>query len=282
MKLIRLILQLLLLISISCFLSGCQPSILTPQGQIGVEESSIILISFIMMLLVVIPVIVMTIFFSFKYNANKLNSQYSPQWSHSNKIELVIWSIPIIIIFFLANIAWKTTHFLDPKKSLVFFSTTSPINVDVIALDWKWLFIYPDKNIATINKVVFPVNRPINFRITSYSVMNSFFIPLLGSQIYAMPGMKTELHLIANKTGRLKGISSNFSGRGFSNMKFSVVVTKNELSFNNWINLVKKSSKKLNFVNNLKKITKPDENHMVEYFSAVTPEFFNKVVKIFH
>lgn len=279
MKLTGLILKILLLISVSFFLSGCQSSILNPQGQVGVEERSIILTSFLMMLIIIIPVIVMTIFFSFKYNSNKLNSEYSPNWSHSNKIEMIIWGVPIIIIFCLANIAWKSTHYLDPKKSLVSYANVSPIKIDVIALDWKWLFIYPDKNIATINKIVFPINRPIIFRITSYSVMNSFFIPLLGSQIYAMPGMQTDLNLIANKIGILKGISSNFSGRGFSGMKFAVVITKNDLSFNNWIKLVKKSSKKLNSINQFEKITKQDENHIVEYFSDVTPDLFNKVIK---
>ncbi|QTM69144.1 ubiquinol oxidase subunit II [Buchnera aphidicola (Hormaphis cornu)] len=279
MKFLGLICKILLLISASCLLSGCQPLILDSYGAIGMYESSIFLKSFIVMLIIVIPVIIMTFYFVIKFSSKTTNVQYSPNWSHSNKIEIIVWGVPIIAILFLAHMAWYSTNFLEPRKPIKNFSINSVIKVDVIALDWKWLFIYPELQIATINKLVFPVKRPMHFRITSYSVMNSFFVPLLGSQIYAMPGMITNLNLIANKIGVLKGISSNFSGKGFSGMKFSVIITQNKLIFNNWINLVKKSSNKLMTLHDLKKIMIPDENHMVEYFSDVNPKLFNTIVK---
>ncbi|MDE5285650.1 MAG: cytochrome o ubiquinol oxidase subunit II, partial [Buchnera aphidicola] len=166
---------------------------------------------------------------------------YKPNWCESTKIEATVWTIPILIISFLACLTWHYTHKLEPSKHLI--SKYSPIKIDVVALDWKWLFIYPDYHIATINKIVLPINRPIIFHITSNSVMNSFFIPSLGSQVYAMPGMITKLNLVANDLGIYKGLSSNYSGKGFSNMKFVVKSVKDKKDFIYWINQVKRSSK---------------------------------------
>ncbi|MDE5285695.1 MAG: cytochrome o ubiquinol oxidase subunit II, partial [Buchnera aphidicola] len=156
--------------------------------------------------------IFMTIYFSFKYKNSNKNQIYKPNWCESNKIEVIIWTVPILIISFLAFLTFHYTYKLEPSKHLI--SKYSPMRIDVVALDWKWLFIYPDYNVATINKIVFPVNRPIIFHITSNSVMNSFFIPSLGSQVYAMPGMITKLNLVANDIGIYNGLSSNYSGKG--------------------------------------------------------------------
>lgn len=269
-------LKILLLILTFFGLNGCDSFLSKPYGFIAIEECSLIFISFMMMLLVVVPVIFMTFYFSVKYRINNVNQIYKPNWCDSKKIEIIVWTIPVLIISFLAFLSWHYTHKLDPRRSIV--SLYKPIKIDAIALDWKWLFIYPDYHIATINEILFPVNRPISFRITSNSVMNSFFIPALGSQIYAMPGMVTELNLISNTPGEYKGISSNYSGRGFSDMKFSAIsVLKNDM-FVKWIKKINNSSKKLNNINIFNTISIPNENHPVEYFSNVQKDLFNQII----
>ncbi|ANZ22660.1 cytochrome ubiquinol oxidase subunit II [Buchnera aphidicola (Diuraphis noxia)] len=266
----------LLLLIIFISLNGCNNLFVDLHGSIAKEEHSLILIAFIMMLFVVIPVIFMSIYFPLKYRSKNVNQVYEPNWSDSLKIETIVWGIPILIISFLAFLSWNYTHKLEPKKSIE--SLYKPIKINVIALDWKWLFIYPDYHIATINEILLPVNRPIVFYITSNSVMNSFFIPSLGSQIYAMPGMVTKLNLIANSSGVYKGISSNYSGKGFSNMKFTVISTDNNIMFTDWIKNIRKSSNKLNFNTFFNIISTPNESSSVQYFSYVEKDLFHQVV----
>jgi cytochrome o ubiquinol oxidase subunit 2 len=259
--------------------NGCNGLLLNPHGTIAIEECSLILISFIMMLFVIIPVIFMTIYFSIKYRSTNINQIYKPNWSDSRKIEIVVWTIPIFIVSFLAFLAWNYSHKLEPKKPISSFY--NPIKIDAIALDWKWLFIYPDYHIATINEIMFPINRPIIFRITSNSVMNAFFIPSLGSQIYAMPGMMTKLNLIANHPGKYKGISSNYSGHGFSNMKFTAVSVLKDSFFIDWVKKISHSSKKLNTMKNFNIISIPNKNYSVEYFSNVKKNLFDQIINQF-
>ncbi|CAL4325367.1 Cytochrome bo(3) ubiquinol oxidase subunit 2 [Buchnera aphidicola (Protaphis terricola)] len=268
--------KILLLVITTFMLNGCNSVFLTSHGAIAKQESSLILISFIMMLIVVIPVIFMTIYFSFKYRSSNIGQIYKPNWSESKIIEIIVWFVPILIISFLAFLTWNYCHQLDPRKKII--SKYKPIRIDVIALDWRWLFVYPDYRIASINEIVFPVNRPVVFHITSNSVMNSFFIPSLGSQVYAMPGMITKLNLISNDIGKYKGISSNYSGRGFSNMKFTVISVRNKKIFIDWIEKVKKSPKKINTITMFNKVFLPNENHYVEYFSDVNEKIFNKIL----
>ncbi len=170
--------------------------------------------------------------FAWRYRAGNTNARYSPTWSHSTKIEVVVWTIPILIVATLAALIWRTTHALDPYRPLT--SQVPPINVEVVALDWKRLFIYPDYGIATVSSLTVPVGAPINFRLTSASMMNSFFIPQLGSQIYAMAGMQTKLHLIADAPGTYAGRSSAFSGPGFSDMRFDTVAVP-QAAFESWV-----------------------------------------------
>ncbi|QCI20598.1 ubiquinol oxidase subunit II [Buchnera aphidicola (Brachycaudus cardui)] len=268
--------KILSLILTFFLLNGCDSFLFKPHGFIATEECSLILISFIMMLFIIIPVIIMTIYFSFKYRSTNINQVYKPNWCDSKTIEIIVWTIPILIISVLAFLSWNYTHKLEPRKSIVSFY--KPIKIDVVALDWKWLFIYPDYHVATINEIMFPVDRPVLFRITSNSVMNSFFIPALGSQIYAMPGMVTKLNLIASSPGEYKGISSNYSGRGFSNMKFSAKSVMNNDMFLNWLRKIKNSSRKLNTMKMFNTISMPNENHTVEYFSNVKIDLFNKIL----
>ena len=273
------ILGMLSLITGAALLSGCDSALLDPKGQIGLEQRSLILTALGLMLIVVIPAIVMAIGFAWKYRATNKEAKYSPNWSHSNKVEAVVWTIPILIIIFLAVLTWKTTHSLEPSRPLD--HDAKPVTIEVIAMDWKWFFIYPEQGIATVNEIAFPANTPVEFKITSNSVMNSFFIPRLGSQIYAMAGMQTKLHLIANEAGTYDGISANYSGAGFSGMKFKAIATPDAATFNQWVAQAKQSPKVLNDMDAYNKLAAPSEYNKVEYFSSVKPNLFVDVINKF-
>jgi cytochrome o ubiquinol oxidase subunit 2 len=255
-------------------LSGCNMTLLDPKGQVGLDERNLIITATLLMLLVVVPVIVMTFLFAWKYRASNTDAVYTPKWSHSTKIEIAVWAVPVLIIIALGYVTYKSTHALDPYKPLV--SDVKPITIEVVALDWKWMFIYPEQGIATVNKIVFPANTPINFKVTSDSVMNSFFIPALGGQIYAMAGMQTKLHLIANQNAEMDGISANYSGAGFTGMKFKAIATSQE-DFDAWVSEVKKSPKQLDQAE-YAALAKPSQNNPVELYSSVTPNQFQIIV----
>src|SRR5471030_3440240 len=256
-------------------LSGCgQVDLLDPKGSIGLAEKNLILTSTYAMLIVVVPVIFLTLLFAWKYRQSNTSAEYLPKWAHSNKIEVVVWLVPSLIILYLGILTYKSTHALDPYKPLV--SAVKPINVEVVALDWKWLFIYPDLGIASVNRIEFPVGTPVNFKITSDSVMNSFFIPALGGQIYAMAGMQTRLHLIANEKAEMEGISANYSGAGFTGMKFKAISTSQE-DFNAWVAEVKAAPKQLDQAE-YEALAKPSKNNPVALYSAYTPDLFQKIV----
>lgn len=273
-------LGLLSLIAGTVLLSGCDSALLNPKGQIGLEQRSLILTAFGLMMIVVIPAILMAIGFAWKYRASNKDAKYSPNWSHSNKVEAVVWTVPILIIIFLAVLTWKTTHSLEPSKALA-DNGEKTVTIEVISMDWKWFFIYPEQGIATINEVAFPANTNVQFKITSNSVMNSFFIPRLGSQIYAMAGMQTNLHLIANEAGTYDGISASYSGPGFSGMKFKAIATPDRAGFDQWVAKVKQSSGSVNDMAAYEKIAAPSEYNKVEYFSSVKPDLFKDVTNKF-
>ena len=249
-------------------------TLLDPVGQVGIDEKNLIITATLLMLLVVIPVIAMTFIFAWKYRASNTKATYAPKWSHSTKIEVVIWTVPILIIIALGVITYKSTHALDPYRPLE--SDVKPITIEVVAMDWKWLFIYPEQGIATVNKIVFPANTPVNFRVTSDTVMNSFFIPGLGGQIYAMAGMQTKLHLIANRNAELDGISANYSGAGFTGMKFKAIATS-QADFDAWVSEVKAAPKQLDSAQ-YEALSKPSQNNPVELFSSVTPNLFQVII----
>jgi cytochrome o ubiquinol oxidase subunit II len=256
-------------------LSGCNNlDLLAPKGPIGAAEKSLIATSTWAMLIVVIPVIFLTLLFAWRYRATNKAAEYRPDWSHSTAIEVAVWTIPALIILFLAVLTWKSTHELDPYKPLE--SDVKPINVEVVALDWKWLFIYPDLGIASVNQLAIPVGTPVNFRITSDTVMNSFFIPQLGGQIYAMAGMQTRLHLLAQEAGDYAGTSANFSGKGFSDMKFRTLAESPE-DFNAWVAKARASTDHLD-MDRYYAVAKPEEKAAVSYFSSVDPKLFNNIV----
>lgn len=260
-------------------LSGCKSALLDPKGVVGVQEKELIITALLLMLIVVIPVILMTIYFAYKYRSDNTQEEYAPEWAHSTKIEVVVWTIPIIIIAILGVITWRSTHELEPSKPLV--SDVKPVEIQVVSLDWKWLFIYPEQNIATVNYVAFPKDVPVNFKITSDNIMNSFFIPRLGSQIYAMPGMVTRLHLIANHEGEYKGIAASYSGEGFSHMKFKAVALSDRDSFNQWVEQVKAEPQVIRDFSDYRTLAKPSIDAPVTYFSEVPHTLFSDIVTQF-
>lgn len=260
----------------SFLLSGCDMALLNPKGEIGLEQRTLILTAIGLMLLVVIPAIVMAILFAWRYKESNQRGKYDPNFIHSGKVEAVVWGIPIIIIAILGTITWKTTHSLDPYRPI--HTDQKPLTIEVVALDWKWLFIYPEQGIATVNEIAFPSHRPVEFKVTSNTVMNSFFIPRLGSQIYAMAGMQTKLHLIANEPGTYQGISANYSGQGFSGMKFAAITTADEQGFENWVAKVKQSPQTLDSVAAFERLATPSENVKPQYYASVKPGLFNDII----
>ena len=256
-------------------LAGCSGGVLDPKGQVGMDEKNLIILCTILMLIVVVPVIVLTLYFAWKYRASRDFEIYTPKWAHSTKIEAVVWSIPILIVISLSVITWRSTHALDPYSPLE--GKGEHLTVEVVSLNWKWLFIYPEQGIATVNELVFPANKPVAFKITSESTMNSFFIPQLGSQIYSMAGMETKLHLIADEPGTYKGISSNYSGAGFTGMKFNAIATPTEGDFNDWVASVKQAQTALTPAS-YEQLAKQSENNPVTYYSNVSEGLFHDIV----
>jgi cytochrome o ubiquinol oxidase subunit 2 len=201
-------------------LTACQEGVLDPKGFVGLSDKTILIDSLAIMLAIVIPTIAATCAFAFWFRAANTKAIYLPEWEYSGRIELIVWGIPLLVIMLLGGVAWVGSHELDPYEPLP--SKTPPLEVQGVSLDWKWLFIYPNQHVASVNELVVPAGRPIHFSLTSASVMNVFFIPQLGSMIYTMNGMVTQLNLIADAPGTFRGQSSHFSGDGFSDMHFEV------------------------------------------------------------
>jgi len=255
-------------------LGGCSMELFTPQGAIGVQEKHLILIALGLMLLVVIPVIALTLYFAWRFRASNTRATYKPRWAHSTRIEVVVWSVPCVIVAILAVLIWRTTHSLDPYKPLD--SKVAAVRVEVVALNWKWLFIYPDYGVASVNELAIPVGAPVDFRLTAASLMNSFFIPQLGSQVYAMAGMQTQLHLIADHPGRYHGLSSAFSGPGFSDMHFDAVATDRP-AFDAWIRKARQSPLALDEAA-YQALQKPSQKNPVTLYARVAPGLFGHIV----
>lgn len=264
----------LLLLGLAPLLGGCQIALLDPKGPIGADERSIIILATCLMLLVVVPVIVMTFAFAWRYRASNTRAAYAPNWAHSNKIEAVIWLVPCLIIAVLATVTWISTHKLDPYRQIA--ARAKPINVEVVSLDWKWLFIYPQLKIASVNELAFPVDVPVRFHLTSSAVMNSFFIPRLGTQIYTMAGMETRLSLMASEPGNFRGISANYSGGGFSDMTFHARAMS-QADFQKWVTRVRAAPQTLSLAS-YRSLAQPSEKVPVAYYSAVTPTLFHDIL----
>ncbi|MDR3538410.1 MAG: ubiquinol oxidase subunit II [Acetobacteraceae bacterium] len=264
----------MLAVTFALAVSGCSFDVLDPKGSVGLRERHLIFTATWVMLLVVVPVIILTLVFAWRYRATNKAANYQPTWSHSTAIEVAVWSIPTLIILFLANLTWTTTHELDPYRPLPVAAT--PIDVDVVALDWKWLFIYPSLGVASVNELAMPVGTPVSFHITSDTVMNSFFIPQLGSQIYAMAGMETQLHLIADTAGDYAGMSANFSGPGFSDMTFRALALP-QPAFDQWVSKLRAAPAQLDEAA-YRSLAKPGTADRVTYFSQVNQGLFHSIM----
>ncbi len=248
---------------------------LDPQGPVAAGELMIMENATVVMLAVIVPVIVLTLAFAWHFREGNTKAAYRPDWHYSGAIEFVVWAIPAMIVLFLGGVAWIGAHDLDPRKPLA--SQAKPLRVDVVSMDWKWLFIYPDLGVATVNRLVAPTGTPIVFTLTSATVMNSFLVPNLGGQIYAMNGMATHISLLADNPGVYPGLSANISGDGFSDMRFEVdAVDQNH--FQAWTDEARKSTDKLDD-QSYASLNRPGViEHPVTY-GAVAPHLFDRIVR---
>src|SRR3984885_84273 len=201
-------------------LEGCRTAVLSPAGPIGAANRTILLDALAIMLAIVVPTIVAILAFAWWFRASNTRARRQPGFTYSGRVELIVWSIPALVVFFLGGIAWIGSQLLDPARPIA--STTKPLEIQVVSLDWKWLFIYPEQGVASMNYLVAPAGVPLHFRITSASVFNVFFVPRLGSEIYSRYGMTTQLNLQADRPGIYHGLSAHFSGDGFSEMAFDL------------------------------------------------------------
>ena len=260
--------------------ASCDEGVLDPHGPVGKAERVILYDSTAIMLAVVIPVIVLTLVFAWWFRARNSRARYRPDWEYSGRIEMIIWSIPALVILFLGGIAWTGSHNLDPAAPLQGSATppegsATPLDIEVISLDWRWLFIYPHEGIASLNRLVVPAGVPLRFRLTSTTVMNSFFVPQLGSQIYAMPNMVTRLNLEADQPGTFEGLSAQFSGDGFSDMRFDLVSTEAE-AFKDWVNSTKAQGGILD-ARTFEELERPAKADGVQTYAQVSEGLFDRI-----
>jgi len=273
--------------------SGCNTVLLHPAGAVAKQQGHLIVVATLLMLIVIVPVMALTVAFAWRYRKSNTRATYAPDWDHSTQLELVIWAVPLLIIIALGAVTWITTHTLDPYRALrpggrqadtgraagatvAPAPAAKPITVEVVALDWKWLFIYPEQGIAVVNDLAAPVDAPINFRITASTVMNSFFIPSLAGQIYAMPGMETQLHAVINRPGDFDGFSANYSGAGFSDMKFKFHGLSNA-DFERWVQAAKAGGQTLDH-NSYAQLERPSEHDPVRRYARVAPDLYDAIV----
>jgi cytochrome o ubiquinol oxidase subunit II len=264
----------LLIAPMALGLTACAPGVLHPLGPIGEANKTILIDSLAIMLAIVLPTMIAILAFAWWFRASNERAHYLPNWAFSGLIELVVWSIPTMVIILLSGVIWIGSHELDPARPLA--SELAPLEVQAVSLDWKWLFIYPQQRIATVNQLVVPVDRPLHFSLTSASVMNAFFIPRLGSMIYTMPGMRTQLNLLASAPGEFPGLSSMYSGDGFSNMHFPVRAVPAD-QFGDWITAARASGPTLD-AQTYALLAKPTLSEPPSIYAAADPELFNKIV----
>jgi cytochrome o ubiquinol oxidase subunit 2 len=255
--------------------SCSRQGILDPQGPIGAAQLLLLINSTEIMLVVVVPVILATLAFAWWYRSSNARASRSPDQAYEGRIEFVTWSIPALIVILLGGVIWISSHQLDPRAPIP--AGANPLRVDVVALDWKWLFIYPDQGVAAVNQLVVPVGTPVNFRLTSATVMNSFFVPQLGSQIYTMGGMTTHLNLMADNPGEFPGFSANFSGDGFAEMRF-VVKAVPAGDFDRWVAQVRGSGSALDDAA-YTALAKPSQAVPPRTYRSVEPKLFERIIE---
>jgi cytochrome o ubiquinol oxidase subunit II len=254
-------------------LAGCS-GVLDPQGPIGEADRTLLIDSLAIMLAIVLPTIAATLAFAWWYRASNTRARYLPDWEYSGQLELIVWAIPLLTIMLLGGVAWVGSHDLDPFVPLQ--SKEKPLTVQVVSLDWKWLFIYPDQHVASVNRLVIPAGVPVHFELTSASVMNAFFIPQLGSMIYTMNGMETQLNLSANAPGTFAGLSSHYSGDGFSTMHFNVEAVPAD-RFAAWVDTARKDGPTLT-AQTYGELAKQSLSVAPYDYRDVEPDLFVKIV----
>jgi cytochrome o ubiquinol oxidase subunit II len=275
----------ILLLTLMLALAGCDLVVMSPSGDVAAQQRDLIVISTVLMLIIIVPVICLTLYFAWHYRQSNTAAKYDPEWHHSTGLEVIIWSAPLAIIIALGAITWVSTHKLDPYRPLDRLDAARPVNADakvlnveVVALDWKWLFFYPDYGIATVNELAAPVDMPINFKLTASSVMNSFYVPALAGMIYTMPGMQTRLHAVINEKGEYDGFSSNYSGDGFSHMRFKFHGL-DQPGFEQWVARVKQNGTMLNRDTYLR-LEKPSAKEPVRYYASVESGLYDAVLNM--
>ncbi len=254
--------------------TGCDGDVLEPKGPVGAAESNILIIASIIMLAIIVPTIIGTLAFAWWYRASNDRARYRPDFAYSGRVELVVWSVPLLTIIFLGSIAWVGAHDLDPAKALP--SNKKPVEVQVVSLDWKWLFIYPEQHVAAVNQLVVPAGTPIHYTLISSSVWDSFFVPQLGSQIYTMKGMTTQLYMMSDAEGTFRGLSTHFSGDGFSDMNFALKAVSDE-AFAAWVRQAQGSGPTLDEAS-YGRLAKQSIADPPSTYASVDPALFAKIV----
>ena len=255
-------------------LAGCSGGMLDPKGPIASAERQILFNSLGIMLAIVIPTILATLGVAYWYRSSNKRARYLPSFEYSGRLEMLVWSIPAMTVLLVGGVAWVGSHDLDPRKPIA--STAKTLRVQVVSLDWKWLFIYPDHRIASVNQLTIPVGMPVSFELTSSGVMNSFFVPQLGGQIYTMAGMSTRLHLQADHPGTYRGLSAQFSGDGFSDMRFAVDAVSVD-QFAHWVDAARKVGPALDALT-YSELAKPGAAVAPFTFREVAPGLFKSIV----
>ena len=255
-------------------LSGCQVALLDPKGAVGLAERSILIDSLAIMLAIVIPTIVGTLAFAWWFRSSNARARYLPEWAYSGRVELVVWGIPLLTIMLLGGVAWVSAHELDPAVPIA--SKSPPLEIQAVSLDWKWLFIYPGQQIASVNELVVPADVPLHFSLTSASVMNAFFVPQLGSMIYTMNGMATQLYLQADAPGEFRGLSAHYSGDGFSDMHFNVRALPAD-QFASWVAATRKAGPTLD-ADSYTSLARQSANVKPYTYAQADPKLFPRIV----
>lgn len=256
---------------------GCDRAVvLNPKGPIAHAERGLLIDAFVVMMVVIVPIIIMAFLFAWRYRASR-NARHEPDWAYSAKVDAVVWLIPALIVIAVAVLVWRSTHKLDPYREIA--SRVAPLDIQVVAQDWKWLFIYPEQGVAVVNQMAIPAGRPISLRITSDTVMNSFYVPALAGQIYAMAGMQTRLNLLADAPGRFVGRNTQYSGGGFSDQFFEVVALS-ATDFDTWVTQAKQAPARLDPTTYAKLAEKSRLNPIV-YYSTVEPHLFETIIEKF-
>jgi len=276
------------LLPFAVILTGCKDLVLlNPAGDVAAQQGNMVIAATLLMLLIIVPVIFFIFFFAWRYRQGSRHAQtdYAPDWDHSTKLELVIWAAPLMIIIALGALTWIGTHKLDPYRPLERISATQPmpenvrpLEVQVVSLDWKWLFILPEEGIATVNELAAPVNRPIHFKLTSSSTMNTFYVPDLAGMIYTMAGMQTEQYAIINAPGTYKGFSAHSSGEGFSWMRFTFLGLS-DADFNDWVAKAKADGRTLSR-DAYRELAQPSTRHPVEHYASVEEGLYRRIMNI--